>query len=93
MQLYHVDEMEFQNWLTSPLTSARDLDEAISVMKAKQALLWEDGADDSYYRDRYERDARYTKRIAACEAEKTKLWESYYRAKNSFNEYRANLPA
>ena len=69
MQLYSITDDEFSVWIKDPGTTLDDLYEARSVLAAKQAALWKQGHHDSYYRDRYERDERYTKRLLAVREE------------------------
>lgn len=63
MQLYHITDQEFSEWLEAPTTYVEDMVEAVAVLRAKRSLLWMPGSQDSYLRDRYERDATYVQRI------------------------------
>jgi hypothetical protein len=62
MQLYNITDEQFDTWFDSK-PSRGELEEAFVMIKAKRDCLWQEGHDDSYYRDRYDRDARYAERI------------------------------
>lgn len=63
MQLYSITDEQFDSWIESQPTE-RELREAIGVLEAKRHALWDPTNDhDRFYRDRYERNDRYTARI------------------------------
>lgn len=72
-QLYRTTDEEFNEWLDSN-PSEDDLREALLVLEAKKASLWDAGELDSYHRDRYERDATYMSRLRRVKAALTAVW-------------------
>jgi hypothetical protein len=61
---FHPDctDHEFTVWLETAATED-ELRDAYLRLETKRAALWTAGHFDSFWRDRYERDARYVKRL------------------------------
>lgn len=73
MQLYSTTDEKFDEWITSDPTQ-EDLFEALMVIEAKRAALWTAGTEDSYHRDRYERDAKYVVRLRCLKNHLANMW-------------------
>jgi hypothetical protein len=72
-QLYSITDQEFEDWINSN-PGESDLREALLVLEVKLANLWMDGHHDSYQRDRYDRDARYVRRLVRIKKALAQLW-------------------
>lgn len=60
-------ESVFAAWAQDPDTTPQQLRDTMKFLSDQRALLWTPGADESYYRDRYERDAKLVGRIGCCQ--------------------------
>lgn len=74
-RLYSVTDEEFTAWLESDPTED-ELRETYLVLEAKKAALWNPDKNDSYFRDRYERDSDYMKRLLRVKEALMRTWLS-----------------
>jgi hypothetical protein len=75
MQLYSITEQDFERWIESG-PSEDELREAYFVLEAKRSALWSPNTDDSYFRDRFDRDTRYVKRLVRIKQALADTWIS-----------------
>lgn len=73
MQLYKITEQDFNDWIESS-PSEDELREAMYVLEAKKSALFTPGHDDSYLRDRFEREARYIGRLVRIKEALARIW-------------------
>lgn len=57
-------QIEFSTWVET--ATPNDLAVATVAYEGSRRLLWMSGADDSYRRDRHERDQVLTEKLVAC---------------------------
>lgn len=73
MELYRTTDADFDLWLDSQ-PEDQELLNALVILNGKRNALWEPGHIDSYYRDRYERDARYVRRMRRIKQRLCDAW-------------------
>lgn len=71
--LTHLSPAEFTTWLASN-PSEDELRDAYVILETRRAQLWTPGHDDSFRRDRYERDAEYVTQLVRVKWALSRRW-------------------